>query len=239
MDLVAYVGDQLSFYADFQANESFLDTAIRYDNVTRLAETLGYKNQGAAKATGQITLYMLVPVSTTSRTPDLNYFPILQRGTIISGDNGASYTLIEDVDFTDPNNQVTVARTDVSTGNPTFFAVRAYGQVVSGQKFEETISVGDYQRFLTLEMSRFNISEIISVVDSQGNEYFEVENLSQDVVLSQTKNIDSDSREAVPYNMRVTPVPRRFVTNFLPDGTTQIQFGYGSENNLTGDVECR
>jgi hypothetical protein len=236
MDLVAYVGDQLSFYADFQANESFLDTAIRYDNVTRLAETLGYRNQGAAKSSGQVTFYMLVPVSTTSRTPDLNYFPILQRGTIITGDNGASYTLINDVDFTDPNNEITVARTDANTGNPTYFAVRAYGQVVSGQRFEETITVGDYQRFLTLGLSRFNISEIISIVDSQGNEYYEVENLSQDVVLSQTKNIESDSREAVPYNMRVTPVPRRFVTEFLPDGTTQIQFGYGSEDNLTGDV---
>ena len=28
MDMVAYVGDQLSFYADYQTNESFLDSAI-------------------------------------------------------------------------------------------------------------------------------------------------------------------------------------------------------------------
>ena len=236
LDLVAYVGDQLSFYADYQANESFLDSAIRYDNVVRLSETLGYKNQGSAKSTGQIAIYMLVPVSTNTRAPDLDYFPILQRGTIFTGENGATYTLINDVDFSDENNEITVARTDNTTGNPTYFAVKAFGQVTSGQQFEEQITVNEYQRFLNISLSRANITEIISVTDSQGNEYFEVENLSQDVVLSQVKNVDDGSREAVPYNMRVTPVPRRFTTEYSFDGVTRIQFGYGSEDNLTGDL---
>ena len=236
LDLVAYVGDQLSFYADFQANESFLDSAIRYDNVIRLSETLGYKNQGTAKSTGQIAVYMLVPVSSTSRSPDINYLPILQGGSIFTGDNGATYTLLADIDFSDPNNEVTVARTDETTGNPTFFAVKAFGQMVSGQQFEEKISITNYQRFLRLPMGRSNITEIMSVLDSQGNEYYEVENLSQDVVLSQIKNVDSTSRDAVPYTMRVRPVPRRFVTEFSSDGITRIQFGYGSEDNLTGNI---
>ena len=38
LDLVAYIGDQLSFYTDYQANESFLDTAIEYGNIIRLSE---------------------------------------------------------------------------------------------------------------------------------------------------------------------------------------------------------
>ena len=40
LDSVSYVGDVLSFYLDYQANESFLDTAIEYDNVIRLARQL-------------------------------------------------------------------------------------------------------------------------------------------------------------------------------------------------------
>tara|TARA_R100000231_G_scaffold122473_1_gene92634 strand:- start:1723 stop:3519 length:1797 start_codon:yes stop_codon:yes gene_type:complete len=236
LDLVAYVGDQLSFYADFQANESFLDSAIRYDNVIRLSETLGFKNQGAAKSTGQVAIFMLVPVAPNSRAPDLNYFPILQKGSILSGDNGATYTLASNVDFSDSNNEITVARTDAATGNPTYFAVKAFGQIVSGQQFEEQITVGNYQRFLKLSLDRNNITEILSIKDSQGNEYFEVENLSQDVVISQMENVDSSSRESVPFSMRLTPVPRRYVVEFNPDNTTSVQFGYGSENNLTGDL---
>ena len=236
LDMVAYVGDQLSFYADFQTNESFLDSAIRYDSVVRLSETLGYKSQGASKSTGEIAIYMLVPVSPNSRNPDINYFPILQRGSIVSGDDGSTYTLISDVDFTNPNNEITVARTDATTGNPTYFAIKAFGQVVSGQQFEEKVLVGDYQRFLTTELGRNNITEILSVKDSQGNEYFEVENLSQDVVLSQVKNVDSSTRDSAPFSMRLKPVPRRFTTKFNPDGSTLLQFGYGSEDNLTGNL---
>jgi hypothetical protein len=114
--------------------------------------------------------------------------------------------------------------------------VKAFGQVVSGQQFEEQLTVGDYQRFLRLSLSRPNVTEVLSIVDAQGNEYYEVENLSQDVVLSQAKNVDSTSRDAVPYSMRVTPVPRRYVVEFNTDNTTSVQFGYGSEDNLTGDV---
>ena len=36
LDMVAYVGDQLSFYADYQANESFLDSALEYENIMRI-----------------------------------------------------------------------------------------------------------------------------------------------------------------------------------------------------------
>jgi hypothetical protein len=235
LDMVAYVGDQLSFYADFQTNESFLDSAIRYDSVVKLSETLGFKNQGAAKSTGQVAVFMLVPVSPTSRSPDSRYLPIIQRGTIVSGENGATYTLISDIDFSDPSNEITVARTDTVTGNPTYFAVKAYGQVVSGQQFEDQLAVTDYQRFLTLELGRSSITEVISVKDSQGNEYYQVGNLSQDVIMSQIKNVDSSTKVQAPYSMRLLPAPRRFVTKHNIDGSTTIQFGYGSENNLTGD----
>ena len=131
LDMVAYVGDQLSFYTDFQTNEGFLDSAIQYDSINRLSNILGYKTPGAAQSTGQAAFYIIAPADANSRGPDLDYFPILQNGTVLSSDNNSVFTLIEDVDFTDPSNQITVARTDVSTGNPTFFAVRAYGQVCS------------------------------------------------------------------------------------------------------------
>ena len=35
LDAVAYVGDQISLYLDYNVNESFLDTAYQYNNVVR------------------------------------------------------------------------------------------------------------------------------------------------------------------------------------------------------------
>ena len=37
IDTVSYIGDVLSFYIDYQANESFLETATEYNNILKLA----------------------------------------------------------------------------------------------------------------------------------------------------------------------------------------------------------
>ena len=36
IDTVAYVGDMLSFYLDYQANETFLHTSVEYNNIIKL-----------------------------------------------------------------------------------------------------------------------------------------------------------------------------------------------------------
>ena len=46
IDAVSYIGDQLSFYMDYNVNESFLDTAYQFDNVLRHGRILGYKYPG-------------------------------------------------------------------------------------------------------------------------------------------------------------------------------------------------
>ena len=43
LDTVAYVGDVLSFYLDYQVNESFLDTAAEFENIIKLGRQVGYK----------------------------------------------------------------------------------------------------------------------------------------------------------------------------------------------------
>lgn len=235
LDLVSYVGDQLSFYVDYQANESFLDSALEYESVVRIAKQLGHKMPGASVSTGKVAFYILVPASSTTGGPDTNYMPILEKGATLTSQAGAVFTLIENVDFSRSTNEITVGRVDSETGVPTFYAVKAYGTVISGQEFSRTITVGGYQRFLRLPLEVANVSEVVSVTDTQGNEYFEVENLTQDVVLTAIPNKGS-SRENVPNTLKVMPVPRRFVVEYDSQGETSLQFGYGSEDNLTGDL---
>ena len=54
-DSVAYVGDIMSYYVDFQANESFLETALQYDNVRRLSAQMGYKFYGSPSVYANLT----------------------------------------------------------------------------------------------------------------------------------------------------------------------------------------
>ena len=86
LDTVSYIGDVLSFYLDYQVNESFLDTSIEYDNILRLGEQVGYKQPLKANSFGVVTLYVLCPTVAGGDTPDTSYLPVLARGTKLSSD---------------------------------------------------------------------------------------------------------------------------------------------------------
>ena len=79
LDTVAYVGDLLSFYLDYQANESFIDTASEYENVIRLGQQFGYKYEQNQVSYGDISFYILIPATITGGEPDSSYFPVLNR----------------------------------------------------------------------------------------------------------------------------------------------------------------
>lgn len=233
LDTVAYVGDVLSFYVDYSVNESFLDSAIEYNNVTRLAKQLGYRYTGIPASSGEVTLYVVVPASSTGTGPDLSYAPILRNGAKFSSTGGTSFTLNESVDFSNENNEVVVAEVNSSTGVPSKYAIKTYGQVISGDLAVQSIEVGDYERFPRFKLGGANISEVVSVTDSSGNEYFEVDYLSQDVIYRPISN-NTEDKELVPFIMQPYGVPRRFITETVGQ-VTSIQFGHGSETNLTNE----
>ena len=246
LDMMSYIGDVMSFYLDYQANESFMDTAIEYDNIVKLAKQLGYKFREAPSSAGTISFYVVVPAKSTGFGPDTDYLPILKKGTELANNAGVGFLLNEDIDFTRANNEIVVARADSDTGAPISYAIKAFGQAVSGQLFEEVINVGSFQRLLRISLGGKNITEIISVMDTEGHEYYEVDYLSQDVVYKEILNPQVGQQSASGYTkagvptvlLRPTSVPRRFIME-SENATTYLQFGYGSESSLTTDPVTR
>jgi hypothetical protein len=234
LDTVAYVGDVLSYYLDYQVNESFLDTAIEYQNVLKLSKQLGYRYKGIPISTGLVTFYILVPSATDGVYADLNYAPILERGTKFSTDAGTVFTLADNVNFANSANEMVVATVDSSTGVPTKYAIKAYGRVISGEVAIQTLNAGDYQRYPRFELDGENIVEVVSVTDSQGNRYYEVDYLAQDTIYKPVLNSGADKNQ-VPYILKPMSVPRRFIVDSGPGGFF-IQFGHGSEQNLTNQI---
>ena len=235
IDTVAYVGDILSFYMDYNVNESFLDSSIEINNIIKLARQMGYRFKGTPSSSGTVTLYIVVPAASNGVQPDLDYAPILKKGAVFSsGGEGASFTLNEDVDFSLASNEVVVATVDDTTGVPTEYAIKTSGQVISGEIKRKSIEVGEFERFRKVLIPDQNISEIVTVSDSNGNEYYEVDYLTQDTIYIPVTNKGSDSA-SVPMIMKPRKVPRRFVFEQLSN-QFYLQFGYGSETNLTNEV---
>lgn len=230
MDTVSYVGDILSFYLDYQVNESFLDSAAEYSNVIRLARQQGYKNPGVPTTSGMLSFFIVVPANNTGLGPDSDYLPILRRGSTCSSLGGGSFVLSNDVDFSHPSNDIVAARINPDTGVPTHYAVKAHGKVLSGKFVQENFTVGNYERFRKLIVSVPRIAEIMEVFDSEGNEYYEVSNLSQDIIYKDVINRATD-KDSVPSLLRPYSVPRRFTVE-TAGNVTFLQFGYGSDNEI-------
>ena len=196
MDSVAYVGDMLSFYLDFQTNESFLETSLDLNNIRRLASQMGYNYYGNPSSYGIATFYVLVPANSTGLGPDTTFIPTIKTGTRVKSQS-ATFTLTEDIAFNDPSVEV-VAATQV--------------------------------KFLRARVSTAAVNEIISVFDSEGHQYYQVDNLSQEVVyLEQTNpNAASDQVRSI---LKPFIASRRFVVEQDQTGT-YLQFGFGSENQI-------
>ena len=94
LDTVSYVGDVLSYYLDYNVNESFLDTSIEFDNVRRHARSFGYNFDGVPTSYGIVTLYVIVPSNADGTAPDPAYIPILRKGSSFTSNN-INPTIIE------------------------------------------------------------------------------------------------------------------------------------------------
>ena len=237
LDAVAYVGDQLSFYLDYNVNETFLDTAYQYNNVIRHGRVLGYKYTGAPSVYGQVAMFVLVPASATGIGPDTKYIPVLKRGSRFTSEAGLNYVLIENIDFANPKNPVVAAQINARTGAPTYYAIKAYGSVVSGFFGQEEVVIGSYERFKKVKLGAANIAEIISVTDTQGNEYFEVGYLSQDMIFKEVTNNNYKS-DNVPSIIKPYLVSRKFVVE-RDRNSAFLQFGSGKsgESNVVAEPQ--
>jgi len=231
LDTVAYVGDIMSFYLDYQTNESFIDSATEYDNVIRLSKQMGYKYRGSTSTTGMVSFYAIVNANSTGLGPKTSYMPILKRNSVVGSSGGASFILLEDVRFDDPGNEVVSAATNATTSTPTSYAIKATGQVISGEFGVTTKVIGAFERFKKVRISDSKIVEITSVFDSDGHEYFEVEYLTQDVVYKGVPNRDENTRDNAPTLMRPFVAARRFTLNKDRKGVT-LQFGFGSDTQI-------
>tara|TARA_R110002020_G_scaffold149972_4_gene326478 strand:+ start:11729 stop:13531 length:1803 start_codon:yes stop_codon:yes gene_type:complete len=231
LDAVAYIGDVTSFQLDYQANENMLDSAINRDNIIRLARQLGYKETLSPNITGFISLYVDVPAADSNAGPNTNYLPIVKAGTSFSSTEGAVFVLTEDVDFSLEDTQFVVSEVNSTTGIPSKYAAKRNAAVVSGLVTTSEIIVPDrsgLNTFYNLELEQPNIVEIISVVDLEGNIYYQVESLSQDVAYRGYINDNSTASRTLKV-LKPFVAPRRFIVDQL-DETTMMIFGNGKED---------
>lgn len=239
LEFASYIGDGLNYYIDQAYNEGG-DSATQVKNVQANAKMRGYRPQGKRPAVGQLSWAIQVPATVNAFgqvVPDDSYTPTLLKGSQGVARNGIVFETLEDIPFTASlGRQVTGSQFDSTTGVPTHFALQRTVDVVAGKTVEESFTVTDFQQFRRIDLGQEDVIEIISVIDSQGNEWFEVDFLAQDWVFVAETNENSDG-DLVPYVLKLQTAPYRFVVDRdITTGISTLVFGSGDGVNFDDEL---
>jgi hypothetical protein len=200
----------------------------------------GYKPNVTQVAVTNIDFYQQVPAKLSGSTyvPDFDYsLLIAENSNIISSNTpSVSFLIEESVDFSyssslDPT-EVSIFSVDGS-GNPTYFLLRKNKKAISANISTTTFTFGLPEPYTTVNINTDNIIGILDVIDSDGNEWYEVDYLGQEMVYNSIKNTNpndpnySTDSSNTPYLLKLEKIQRRFTTRFINSGSLQIQFGSG------------
>jgi len=243
IEMASYVGDVLSFYLDNQIQENYLQYARQSSNIFNLAYMMGYKPKVTTAASVPLQFYQQVPsiYNGSEHVPDFSYAMMLNANAQV----GSTLTSIspflvdKDIDFSfssslDPTD-VTVY--SVSNGNPEYFLLRKTRNSISGTITTKQFSFGSPQQFQTVEINDSSIIGILDVTDLDGNVWYEVDYLAQDVVFDTIRNTNtndpnfSDDSSDAPYLLKLKQADRRFATRFKSPNVLELQFGSGVVSN--------
>lgn len=244
LDLASMAGDSLSFYLDHQFGELDPSTAVEDANIQNALRSAGVPITGASPAVVPVTAYVQVPATVVRNVngPDVTALPIIKANTIFSSDSGVEFILLEDIDFTSKRSDGTYYADirigqKLADGTPTSFIMALAGMCISGKVITENISLpSTFVPFNKITLTNPDVSDIVQVNDGLGNIYYQVNDLTNDVVYRNVINTAKDN-ELVPDALKIIPAPFRFTAGVdLTTRKTTLTMGGGNANTLEDDI---
>jgi hypothetical protein len=249
MEMAAYVGDVLSFYLDNQIQENFLQYARQPNNLYELAYMFGYKPNVTQVATTYVDFYQQVPAigSIPNIIPDFNYSLLIQENATVttSTSPNISFLIQDPIDFSvsssgDPT-EVTVYEVN-NSGDPVYFLLKKSRKAISSTINTTEFSFGTPVQFSTVDINADRIVGVLDITDTDGNKWYEVDYLGQEMVYNSIKNTNindpnlSQYSGDTPYLLKLEKIQRRFASRVITTGSLQLQFGAGTANDTDEEI---
>lgn len=178
IDLVAAVGDDLSYHTDRMYQETNIDSASLKSSVLNQARANGLKIPGKKSSICEVEVSCVLPTDSTNiHLPDWNYAPILQSTSIVSAGE-YNYQLTEDVNFAEQfnkdgfsNRKMTPARD--GNGNITGYNVSKSTIVINGvtKIYKKVIYSSDLMPFMEVVLPESNVLNIESIIFKETSDF--------------------------------------------------------------------
>jgi hypothetical protein len=244
MEQASYVGDVLSFYLDNQFQETFIQYAQQTNNVFDLAYMFNYRPKTTGVAQTTIDFYQQLPAiddGTGNRVPDYSYAITIDENTTVNSQNGNSFIIQDKIDYSVSSSQdpTEVTIYQISGNIPQYYLLKKSRKAISATintTFFDFTTPTPYQ---TVNIQNNNIIKILDITDTNGDRWYEVDHLGQEMVLDTIKNTninDPNQNGDTPYLLRLKKVAKRFATRFTSLSNLQLQFGAGSPTTVTEEI---
>ncbi len=247
IEMASYVGDILSYYTDDSLKESLMLYAEDKANVIALAKYLGYQPKVTSPAVAEISVYQLVPSiynsnskSGTNYEPDSRFYLRVKEGMIIqSSKSNTRFRTSELLDFNDETDrEITVWAYDPGDSTkPLQYLVKKNIKAISAELKEFNQTFNGNTSFSKINIADTNVVDIVDVRDSNGNKWYNVPYLAQELVYIDyptTEQYDKDLSQfgdSVPRILKTLKTSRRFTTQVNDDNTTSLVFGGGTASD--------
>ena len=243
MEQVSYVGDVLSFYLDNQFQETFIQYAQQTNNIYELAYMFGYKPKVTGAAQVTVDFYQQLPAKQigVDYFPDYDYAVTIGENTTISSINTVSFLIQDKIDFSISSSQDPTEITiyQISNNTPQYYLLKKSRNAISSTINTTTFNFTEPIPYNTVTLNVNGFIKILDVIDSDGNVWYEVDHLGQEMVLNPIKNTninDPNKTDDTPYLLRLKKVARRFATRIISPTSITMQFGAGSPADITEEI---
>jgi len=243
IEMASYIGDVLGYYIDDTLKESLLTTAEDRENLMDIANVMGYKTKPIAPAITQLSVYQTVPSKFNSSAgdyePDTEYYLRIKQGLQVrSTTTGILFTSTELLDFNDENErEISIYQRD-GQGKPSLYLIKKKVNVISAEVKSITVNFSSTpEEFANITISDRNVIDIYDVRDSDGNKWYEVPYLGQEMVYIDYPTSEQNDKDLAQFKNSVSNIlkliktSRRFVTRTNSDNTTSLVFGGGTSTN--------
>ena len=239
IEMASYIGDVMGYYIDDTLKESLMLYAEDKENVLALAQYLGYKPKVTSPALVRLSVYQVVPAIGlgVNNRPNSNYYLRVKEGMVVQANSsGTLFRTTELLDFNvSDDREITIYRTE--NNEPSYYLIKKYVNAISAELKTVEKQFGTPEEFSKIDLPDDNVIDIYDVRDSNGNKWYEVPYLAQEMVFVDYPNNEYTDKDLAQFKdsvsniLKVLKTSRRFVTKVNADNTTSLVFGGGNSTS--------
>lgn len=181
LDIVANIGDNLSYHIDRVYQETNINSARERESVYALARNNGIKIPGPKASMAEVEFTCEIPVNgnggSEMMSPNWEYAPQIKKGTKVSSGNQV-FELMYDVDFNEQFNENGVSNRTITPKRDSNGFIKKYiitktGLVSAGETkiYTKVITSNDIVPFMSFIIPDTNVMNIESIIFKDGKDY--------------------------------------------------------------------